>query len=219
MNPYEVLGVPHTASADDIKQARRRLASMYHPDREQSPEDALKMRDVNAAYDILSDPERRAGFDKYGIDPKVLEIDKQCEQLVTDLLQQYFFSAAEDHNVLGLARESVRQGRQDNQQKLALLRQRHATLTKKRNLLRVKKGNAARNLWAEAVDRQLARMSDEFKSFDTAIALSTRMLEMLDAYETDAPPPPGSRRIYGIDGLDLDLDMDAFRYLLRGSRG
>ena len=63
-DPYEVLGVSHTASAEDIKAAYRRLAKKWHPD--SNPGDATaaeRFKELSAAYAILSDPARRAAFD------------------------------------------------------------------------------------------------------------------------------------------------------------
>jgi DnaJ-class molecular chaperone len=68
-DPYLVLGVPRSASADDIKQAFRRLAKQYHPDVNPGrPDIELKFKEVNGAYSLLSDPEKRARFDKGEID-------------------------------------------------------------------------------------------------------------------------------------------------------
>jgi molecular chaperone DnaJ len=63
---YELLGVGRTASADDIKKAFRKLAMQYHPDRNHSKEAERKFKDVNHAYDILKDPDKRAAYDRYG---------------------------------------------------------------------------------------------------------------------------------------------------------
>ena len=64
---YELLGVSRTASADEIKKAFRKLAMKYHPDR--NPGDAAsekQFKEINHAYDILKDPEKRAAYDRYG---------------------------------------------------------------------------------------------------------------------------------------------------------
>jgi molecular chaperone DnaJ len=64
---YELLGVSRTASADDIKKAFRKLAMQHHPDRNPGDKEAeRKFKDVNHAYDILKDAEKRAAYDRYG---------------------------------------------------------------------------------------------------------------------------------------------------------
>jgi molecular chaperone DnaJ len=64
---YELLGVGRSASPDDLKKAFRKLAMQHHPDRNRDNKDAeKKFKEINHAYDILKDPEKRAAYDRYG---------------------------------------------------------------------------------------------------------------------------------------------------------
>ncbi len=63
---YEILGVPKGASADQIKQAYRRLALQHHPDRNKAPESTEKFKEISEAYAVLSDEKKRAQYDQYG---------------------------------------------------------------------------------------------------------------------------------------------------------
>src|SRR6478735_7710692 len=64
---YEVLGVSKTASADDIKRAHRKLVRQYHPDvNKNNKASEEKFKEVQEAYDVLSDEEKRKSYDQFG---------------------------------------------------------------------------------------------------------------------------------------------------------
>ncbi len=63
---YAVLGVPRNATAEEIKKAFRRLARKYHPDVSKEKDAEQRMKEVNEAYAVLSDPEKRAAYDSLG---------------------------------------------------------------------------------------------------------------------------------------------------------
>ena len=63
---YDTLGVSKSASNDEIKKAYRRLARKYHPDINKEPGAEDKFKEINAAYEILSDDKKRSQYDQYG---------------------------------------------------------------------------------------------------------------------------------------------------------
>ena len=70
---YEVLGIEKSADQDTIKKAYRTLAKKYHPDINKSPDAVDKFKEVQEAYEILSDENKKSLYDRYGhagVDPQ-----------------------------------------------------------------------------------------------------------------------------------------------------
>jgi molecular chaperone DnaJ len=63
---YEVLGIDRSASQDEIKKAYRQMARQFHPDVSDAPDAETRFKELNEAYEVLSDPEKRVTYDRYG---------------------------------------------------------------------------------------------------------------------------------------------------------
>lgn len=63
---YEVLGVNRQATQEEIKKSFRRLARQYHPDVNKTPDAEAKFKEINEAYEVLSDQDKRAAYDRFG---------------------------------------------------------------------------------------------------------------------------------------------------------
>ena len=63
---YQVLGIPRDADQDAVKRAYRRLARKYHPDVSTEPDAEDKFKEINEAYEVLSNDEKRARYDRFG---------------------------------------------------------------------------------------------------------------------------------------------------------
>ncbi|MEK7573357.1 MAG: DnaJ C-terminal domain-containing protein [Patescibacteria group bacterium] len=63
---YKTLGITKSAAADEIKKAYRKLALQYHPDRNKTKDGDKKFKEVTAAYEVLSDPQKKQAYDQFG---------------------------------------------------------------------------------------------------------------------------------------------------------
>lgn len=69
-DPYELLGVDRSATVEDVKAAFKKLAAKHHPDKNpDDPEASQRFKEINAAYQLLSDPKKREMFDRFGAGP------------------------------------------------------------------------------------------------------------------------------------------------------
>src|ERR1700742_535466 len=78
---YKILGIPKTASEEDVKKAYRKLARKLHPDLNPNDKEAnKKFQQINEANEVLSDPEKRKKYDQYGKDWVHAEAFEKAQQ-------------------------------------------------------------------------------------------------------------------------------------------
>lgn len=89
---YKILGVPHDADQETIRKVYLRLARKYHPDVNKSPEAEEKFKEINEAYEVLRDPEKRARYDRFGADWERYQQTASAQGTVSDFAEWFFGS-------------------------------------------------------------------------------------------------------------------------------
>jgi molecular chaperone DnaJ len=113
-DPYEILGVGRSASPEEIKKAYRKLVRQYHPDVNKEEGVEAKIREINAAYEILNDEEKRARFDRFGaagVNGNAGGFDGAFTGDLSDIFEQFFGGMGGFSGSRGTGRRQARQGR------------------------------------------------------------------------------------------------------------
>lgn len=187
MNLYDTLGVGPDASADAIKSAYRRLAQQYHPDK--STGNAEKFKAVQYAYEVLSDPERKAGYDRTGADPKA-EADLMAQSVnseATRVFLAHLNTAIEDGrdidtvDILAQARTELHAHLVFNQQAQRTLGERMYEVKKAMRRLKRKGGDGG--LLKEALLQRHKDLEAERTKATQSQELCRRVLDLYAEYE------------------------------------
>lgn len=165
MNPYETLGVAKDATDMQIKRAYRKLAQKFHPDISTEPNAEAKFKEVKAAYELLSDPERRAYFDATGnvegnaLDPvrDALMMVMHDALVISVQLPNVDIWATTKHG-LDQAHENGVQRILELQKVLVLLKRRRGALRRKYRGKRDKEDRP--NLFTLVVDKEIEEVED-----------------------------------------------------------
>lgn len=178
MSLYDDLGVRPDASPEQIKQAYRKLAMEYHPDRPGGNE--AKFRKVQAAFDVLRDEAQRARYDETG------ETEEDC--LMPEALQAIasmmntILDEDEPVDPIAIMREAVKRKSQSNKMKLNAVTRKMNRETRLVKRFRNKK-NFDQNVLSAMVEKRLEHFREEIKCGNRAEQVNELVLEILEDYE------------------------------------
>lgn len=192
-NPYAVLGLDASASADEIKAAWREAAQKAHPDRDGGSEE--RMLEVNRAYQLLSDPGRRAQYDAgHGTEQKV-SLERRAKDFILGLAGIVIRSAPASANMVILLINGIA-----NQQK-ALRESRAKTLAEIEGLrLRMRRlRGPPENFLEDLIKAEIANGERLLVTYDSDELVQAKALEILRdfSYEEEVQHPT-ARGLLGV---------------------
>lgn len=136
---YNALGVPKDADAATIKRAYRRQSRKHHPDRQGGDHKAMVA--LNRAFETLSDPEKRARYDKTGEDaPRVPTLDERAREILMRLFDECVERLPDTVDVVMVMRDSLAQARINGEKERRKTASKIEVLEKKRARIKYKGG-------------------------------------------------------------------------------
>jgi DnaJ domain len=179
---YEVLEISKDASPKEIKKARRKKAAQSHPDLGGNHDE---MAEVNHAYDVLINPERRRLYDATGTDQKEKPLDDEVSSLILMVFQEALHSDSPQmlKRAVSLVEANLKKAqlqRQEYQQRLDKLRA-------KRGLITVKEGD---NLFVNLLDQESRQVEIAMNSCARGEIVCKAALKALQQYESAEPNIP-----------------------------
>lgn len=179
---YETLGVARDATPEQIKAARRRRASEAHPDKGGSDDE---MQRVNRAYEVLIDPERRAGYDRTGTDGDRLHtpVEEQARQLLRQLIDH---AIEADRNVVDLVRRQVAEANGNLAGVIGQANVRIRKLEKRRP--RIRTNASVENIAHQLIDAKVAAARQQIADAERLRLVNKHLVALIDAYAEDEEP-------------------------------
>lgn len=180
MSHYDTLGVDKNADRATIKRAYRRKSRDAHPDRNGG--DHRAMVAVNRAYDTLSDPDRRAHYDKCGEDrPPPPPIDITARTMIMTIFMQLFERGTDHDNLVSLTGDQVRGSQEQARHSIKNGEAKIAKLEKART--RLKYRGSERNFLDDVLTHQVTMIQEQIDKATHHIQAADRALELLREFE------------------------------------
>jgi curved DNA-binding protein CbpA len=177
MSHYETLGVGKDATPEEIKVAYRKQAMLHHPDREGGSDEAFTA--AGKAYELLSDPERRANYDKTGEDGAATPDAQEADRLIVALFDRYLMEQGSliEHARAHLKAETVRAEASIREAQHTALK-----LRKKREKIKVQEGRT--NVVHSLIDSRLEGLQRAIELASKFQRVSRIALSLVDSYQS-----------------------------------
>ena len=182
MNPYEILGIDVDATPVQVKAAFRKLAQMWHPDRNKMPEAEKRFKEINDAAEILLHTERRKAYDETGQSelPKPREIEVRNRAM--SVIQQAIAGPMDD--VVAAAQSIVQSKLNELTQNKQACRAGLATLQQRRENVRAKRDDVGMHLFHMVLDQAIANQEQGLEKLHVEDDLWVEVLKLLQDYES-----------------------------------
>ena len=178
MNPYETLGAPNDATADQIKAARRALSKRYHPDRKHG--DPERMALVNLANDILTDADRRERYDQSGSTKPIQTLQDEIDNNVRQLIKM----CLDNNQGMSHAVDHMRGQRQKVTMAIRGMGDKMANL--KRRLPQITHRKGGRNLAAEMIEHGMLAVGQSLAEAERDLKMVDLVIEAIADYIDEA---------------------------------
>lgn len=176
-DPYEILGVARDATPADIRKAYRRLSAQFHPDRNKHPSAAERMKEVNWANDILSDPESRANYDQFGTAKN--PVQDTAIKMLLDLFANLLDSDMND--IIEGAHGNLTELRRRIHSNRAAATKDIDKMNRRRKMFRRKNGES---IFDKMIDGKIRRAEEALLSLEKQEEVLQAMLVILADYES-----------------------------------
>lgn len=194
MTLYEILGVQKDATPEEIKAAFRRLAKSNHPDHvdeERRAESTQRMSLINRAHDILSDPEKRAQYDRTGEEPGTANtIEKQAEEALATLFSKYLDEEQEfiHGDICARLTEFAIRIHSQQQSNVGKIKQKLTALERK--LKRIERKSEGNDLFKMVAEEKIANGRKVLAKTEDEVKISAMLIELLKDYRDTSPGKP-----------------------------
>ncbi len=185
---YDILGVQRHASLLEIRKAYKKLASKYHPDKnEGSLQSKAEFQNVSEAYQVLKDAAKRQKYDDTGqVELSSSGKEKQAEQMVLGIFQGLLESdaiARISSDVIKVMSGNIRSAMAQNQDLMSQLKSKMASATKLSKEITLKTGDEDDNLLKIAADSHVKQMFARIKGIKQGLEVQQMALTLLEGYE------------------------------------